>query len=87
MNFNRRFSEIFFPEKIKKLMKTYIGDIQQFQNVRTIAYLNSINIKGKSYNYRLHNTQYANQFSSKDLLLKAFFRSFSDNIFVCKILV
>lgn len=78
MNFNRRFSDVLIPKSIKGLVNKYIGDFEHLKNISTVAYVNSLMIKGKKSNYRLHNTYNSNKFNTNDLLLKAFFRSFSD---------
>jgi len=82
MNHEIRFSEQFLKKGLKRAINNIILDIEHLNNVKCVGYMNTILTKENTGpEVRVINTHYDEKFNhSKDLILKSFFRSFSDCI-------
>lgn len=80
-NYFRRFSKLVLCPSIKELIKKSLGELEHFKNVNTVAYVNSILIRGKNMsNYRHLNTHLMDNVNILDISTKYFLRTFSDSI-------
>lgn len=83
---NKRFNNINLPSKLRSSIKKLIGPITNLQNIKTIHKQNFRLIldekNNKNFNYRILNTHFQKNNFHYDILLKAFFRTYSDGIFI-----
>lgn len=81
--FLKRFNEKLIPSKVKTCLNHVVGELEHLKNVKTIAYLNSMLVKGRDKsNYRHLNLHLLPQYNSTDILLKSIFRSYADVVIV-----
>jgi hypothetical protein len=80
---NKRFNNINLPTNLRENIKKLIGPITNLQNVKTIHKQNfRIFLEEKNFKYRILNSHFQKNTFHYDLLLKSFFRVYSDGIFI-----